>query len=138
MVTYASVSEAGFDVLRDRLATDVSDLVTAEPDVVLIDEADSVMIDEALVPLVLAGSAGQGDFDLPMAEIVRGLRARLHYRTDDDGRNVELTEAGARTAERALGGVRPYPAGELGTPTPPHRALAAPAAPPARGRHHRP
>jgi preprotein translocase subunit SecA len=116
-VTYAPVSEIGFDVLRDRLATDAADLVTTDPDVVLIDEADSVLVDEALVPLVLAGSAGEGDADLPMAEIVRGLRPRLHYETDDDSRNVQLTNAGARAAERALGGINLYAAEQLDTLT---------------------
>jgi hypothetical protein len=53
-VTYASVNEIGFDVLRDQLVVDVDDLVSPNPDVALIDEADSVMVDEALVPLVLA------------------------------------------------------------------------------------
>ena len=57
-VCYGSASEIGFDVLRDRLATSVG-LVTTEPDVILIDEADSVLVDEALVPLVLAG-CGRG------------------------------------------------------------------------------
>ncbi len=55
-VTYASVNEIGFDVLRDQLVTDVADLVSPNPDVALIDEADSVLVDEALVPLVLAGT----------------------------------------------------------------------------------
>lgn len=55
-VTYASVNEIGFDVLRDQLVTDVNDLVSPNPDVALIDEADSVLVDEALVPLVLAGT----------------------------------------------------------------------------------
>jgi preprotein translocase subunit SecA len=116
-VTYAPVTEIGFDVLRDRLAADVSDLVTAEPDVVLIDEADSVMIDEALVPLVLAGSAGRGDADREMAGIVAGLRPRLHYETDDDGRTVALPTAGPPAAERALGGIDLYAAAELDTLT---------------------
>ena len=51
------VNEIGFDVLRDQLVTDVGDLVLPNPDVALIDEADSVLVDEALVPLVLAGPA---------------------------------------------------------------------------------
>ncbi len=116
-VTYAPVSEIGFDVLRDRLGTDVTDLVAPEPDVVLIDEADSVMIDEALVPLVLAGSAGQGDADHEMAEVAAALRPRLHYETDDDGRNVQLTNVGARAAERALGGIDLYAGEQLDTLT---------------------
>jgi preprotein translocase subunit SecA len=117
MVTYAPVSEVGFDVLRDRVAPDPADVVTTEPDVVLVDEADSVLIDEALVPLVLAGSAGEGDADREMADVVRALRPRLHYETDDEGRNVSLTSAGSRAAERALGGIDLYAAEELDTLT---------------------
>lgn len=49
-VTYAPVSEVGFDLLRDRLVTDPDDLVLPEPSVALIDEADSVLVDEAMVP----------------------------------------------------------------------------------------
>ncbi len=116
-VTYAPVSEFGFDVLRDRLVTDAADLITVEPDVLLIDEADSVLIDEALVPLVLAGATGEADADLGMAEVVRGLRPGLHYQADDEGRNVALTDAGARAAERALGGIDLYAAGALDTLT---------------------
>ncbi len=112
-VCYAPVSEVGFDVLRDRLAVRAADLVVPPPDVALIDEADSVLIDEALVPLVLAGSADGGDADRGMAELARGLRRGLHYEIDDDARNVTLTEAGARAAERALGGIDLYAAEHL-------------------------
>jgi preprotein translocase subunit SecA len=107
-VTYAPVSEIGFDVLRDRLATDVADLVLPDPDVILIDEADSVLIDEAQVPLVLAGAAAAAEADTGMAQIVRGLRGGLHYEVDDEARNVVLTDAGARAAEQALGGIDLY------------------------------
>jgi preprotein translocase subunit SecA len=112
-VTYAPISEIGFDVLRDRLVTDPADLVAVPPDVLLIDEADSVLIDEALVPLVLAGAAAGADADLEMAEIVRGLRPGLHYETDDEGRNASLTDAGARAAEQALGGIDIYAADQI-------------------------
>ena len=67
-VTYASVNEIGFDVLRDQLVTDVDDLVSPNPDVALIDEADSVLVDEALVPLVLAGTTHR---ETPKLEIIR-------------------------------------------------------------------
>jgi preprotein translocase subunit SecA len=116
-VTYAPISEIGFDVLRDRLVTDPADVVAAEPDVLLIDEADSVLIDEALVPLVLAGAAGEASADQEMAEIVRGLRPGLHYESDAEGRNTSLTEAGTRAAERALGGIDLYAADQLDTLT---------------------
>jgi preprotein translocase subunit SecA len=112
-VTYAPISEIGFDMLRDRLVTDSADLVAAPPDVLLIDEADSVLIDEALVPLVLAGAAAGTDADLEMAEVVRGLRPGLHYETDDEGRNASLTDAGARAAEQALGGIDIYAADQI-------------------------
>lgn len=52
-VTYGAVSELGFDVLRDRLRTDPAELVVPAPEVALVDEADSVLVDEARVPLVL-------------------------------------------------------------------------------------
>jgi len=107
-VTYASASEIGFDVLRDRLATDVADLIAASPDVVLIDEADSVLIDEARVPLVLAGAVDEAAADTQMAQVVRRLSRRLHYEIDEEGRSVRLTDAGARAAERALGGIDLY------------------------------
>ena len=107
-VTYASVSEIGFDVLRDRLVTDVADLVGGDPDVVLIDEADSVLVDEARVPLVLAGSAEIADIDREMARIAAGLQAGEHYEVDGDARNVYLTTTGARAAEQALGGIDLY------------------------------
>ncbi|HEV2452103.1 MAG TPA: accessory Sec system translocase SecA2 [Streptosporangiaceae bacterium] len=107
-VTYAPVSEIGFDVLRDRLATSVDGMVTQPPDVALIDEADSVLIDEARVPLVLAGSAQEGSTDVAMAEIVRKLAPGAHYEIDEDARNVTLTELGAKAAERHLGGIDLY------------------------------
>jgi preprotein translocase subunit SecA len=116
-VTYAPVSELGFDVLRDRLVTDAADLVATEPDVALIDEADSILIDEALVPLVLAGTVEEGETDLEMAEVARRLLPRLHYDTDNEGRNVHLTDSGARAAEHMLGGIDLYDAEQTQTLT---------------------
>ncbi|WP_396929023.1 accessory Sec system translocase SecA2 [Mycolicibacterium sp.] len=107
-VTYASVNEIGFDVLRDQLVTDVADLVSPNPDVALIDEADSVLVDEALVPLVLAGTTHR---ETPKVEIVRlvgELTAGTDYDTDADSRNVHLTEEGAKKIEAALGGIDLY------------------------------
>ncbi|HEX9035324.1 MAG TPA: accessory Sec system translocase SecA2, partial [Streptosporangiaceae bacterium] len=116
-VTYASVSEFGFDVLRDRLCTDVAELIAGEPDVVLIDEADSVLVDEALVPLVLAGAVAEGEPDYEIAALVRRLRPGVHYQADDDGRAVHLTDKGTTAAEQALGGIDLYAPGQLATLT---------------------
>ena len=111
-VTFGSVNEIGFDVLRDQLVTDVADLVAPNPDVAIVDEADSVMVDEALVPLVLAGTSHRETPKLEIVRLVGELVADKHadryFATDDDNRNVHLTEAGAQRLERALGGIDLY------------------------------
>ncbi|MFC0039013.1 accessory Sec system translocase SecA2 [Actinomadura rayongensis] len=151
-ITYAPVSEVGFDLLRDRLATDPDALVLPEPGVALIDEADSVLVDEAMVPLVLAGNADDEPTtdtavspdeptptdlavspdqptptDLPgdHAELVRRLRPGRDYTTDEEARNVQLTPAGAREVERALGGIDLYAPAHLPTLTAVNLALHA-------------
>jgi len=114
-ITYASVNEIGFDVLRDQLVTDVDDLVSPNPDVALIDEADSVLVDEALVPLVLAGTTHR---ETPKVEIIRlvgELIAGKDYDTDADSRNVHLTESGAQKLEAKLGGIDIYSEEHVGT-----------------------
>ncbi len=112
-VTYAPVSEIGFDLLRDRLRTKAADRIMPDPDVLLIDEADSVLIDEARVPIVLAGAMDVDDSGRQMAELVAELRPGQHYQVDPDGRNVHLTEAGTRAAEQALGNVDLYAGDQL-------------------------
>ncbi|WP_344864248.1 accessory Sec system translocase SecA2 [Planomonospora alba] len=102
-VTYGSVSEIGFDVLRDRLRTDAADLIVPEPEVALVDEADSVLVDEARVPLVLAGAADPGGAVPETAALVRRLVKGYHYEIDDQARNVHLTSKGIDTVEEALG-----------------------------------
>jgi preprotein translocase subunit SecA len=114
-VTYASVNEIGFDVLRDQLVTDVADLVSPNPDVALIDEADSVLVDEALVPLVLAGTTHRETPRLEIITLVGELDAGSDYDTDSDSRNVHLTEVGARKVEKALGGIDLYSEEHVGT-----------------------
>jgi preprotein translocase subunit SecA len=114
-VTYASVNEIGFDVLRDQLVTKVADLVSPNPDVALIDEADSVLVDEALVPLVLAGTTHRETPRLEIIELVGDLAAETDYDTDSDSRNVHLTEVGARKVEKALGGIDLYSEEHVGT-----------------------
>ncbi|MEU8279027.1 accessory Sec system translocase SecA2 [Microbispora bryophytorum] len=102
-VTYGAVSELGFDVLRDRLCTDPAELVVPAPDVALVDEADSVLVDEARVPLVLAGTADPGTALPEMAALVRRLSRGYHYTIDEEGRSVFLTPKGTDTVEKALG-----------------------------------
>ncbi|HMS37329.1 MAG TPA: accessory Sec system translocase SecA2, partial [Arachnia sp.] len=105
-VTYASVSEAGFDVLRDRLAADPSERTGARRDVVLLDEADAVLLDEARVPLVLAadGAAHVDEHADALADFARSLAPREHYEVAPDGRTVNLTDDGLRAVEAAFPG----------------------------------
>ncbi|WP_433326308.1 accessory Sec system translocase SecA2 [Spirillospora sp. CA-294931] len=124
-VTYAPVSEVGFDLLRDRLAVAAGDRVLPEPDVALIDEADSVLVDEAMVPLVLAGATEHDGADPSHADLVRRLRPGLHYTTDAEGRNVQLTPKGTREVERALGDIDLYEPEHLETLTAVNVALHA-------------
>ncbi|MEZ0050105.1 preprotein translocase subunit SecA [Mycobacterium sp. MAA66] len=121
-ITYASVNEIGFDVLRDQLVTDVADLVSPRPDVALIDEADSVLVDEALVPLVLAGTTHRETPRLEIIRLVGELTSQnrvddsvQYYDTDADRRNVHLTDEGARKLEKALGGIDLYSEDHVGT-----------------------
>ncbi len=114
-VTYASVNEIGFDVLRDQLVTDVDDLVSPNPDVALIDEADSVLVDEALVPLVLAGTSHRETPRVELIRLVGELTEGKDFDTDSDSRNVHLTEAGAQKVEAKLGGIDLYSEEHVGT-----------------------
>jgi preprotein translocase subunit SecA len=113
-VTYGPVSEIGFDVLRDRLRTKASELIVPEPEVALIDEADSVLVDEARVPLVMAGAADAGNTVPEMAALVRQLVRGYHYEIDEQARNVYLTPKGADSVENILG-VDLYDENEPGT-----------------------
>ena len=102
-IVYAPDNEIGFDVLRDQLITDRADAVQHGADVALIDEADSVLVDEALVPLVLAGNEPGTAPGGRITDLVRRLKKNQHYVVDEDGRNASLTDVGARLLERQLG-----------------------------------
>ncbi|WP_229074130.1 accessory Sec system translocase SecA2 [Actinoplanes sp. DH11] len=108
-VTYVSVSEAGFDYLRDQLVTDVADRVQRDLATAIVDEADSILIDEARVPMVLAGStATESNPVHESAALVRGLRKGKHYEVAEDGRSVAFTDDGLKHLEEELGGIDLY------------------------------
>ncbi|MEO3747763.1 accessory Sec system translocase SecA2 [Plantactinospora sp. B5E13] len=108
-VTYVSVSEAGFDFLRDQLVTDIDDRVQPPLTTAIVDEADSILIDEARVPMVLAGAvSGEQDPVHTAAAVVRGLRPGRHYLVADDGRSVAFTDTGLAEVESRLGGIDLY------------------------------
>ena len=102
-ITYATANELGFDFLRDQIALQQCDQVHRAFNAVVIDEADSIIIDEARIPLVIAG-AGHSDPGLGHAadSIARRMRHGLHYSADAGGHNVMLTDAGIYLAESLL------------------------------------
>ena len=125
-VVYAPVSEIGFDVLRDRFATDDAQRVLPGSDVAIIDEADAVMIDEAIVPLVLAGAAdAAADGVTQAALLVEGLQQGTHFTIDPDGTTVSLTEPGLDRVEESLGGLNLYEEAHVETLTLVNLALHA-------------
>jgi preprotein translocase subunit SecA len=103
-VTYATAKEAGFDYLRDRLACEPGELVHRPFAVALVDEADSILIDEARIPLVISGTAAAAGLDAArVAAVVRGLERGRDYETDAENANVFPTDAGIRRIESVLG-----------------------------------
>ncbi len=103
-VTYATANEVGFDFLRDQLVLDPDEVVQREYAFVLIDEVDSILIDEARIPLVIAGEVAPAeDLARTMARLVAGFRRHLDFVTDEFGRNVQLTDAGIAKVEAAVG-----------------------------------
>ncbi|MBV8807652.1 MAG: preprotein translocase subunit SecA [Acidobacteriaceae bacterium] len=101
-VTYATANEAGFDFLRDQLALELREQVHRPFHAAVIDEVDSILIDEARIPLVIAGGSNDESALAFLADqVVRSLRSGVHYRTEIGGRNVGLTDEGIRAVEHA-------------------------------------
>lgn len=102
-VTYVTAKEAGFDYLRDGLCYQPADAVHRNLHRAIVDEADSILIDEARIPLVIAtqrdSDAGSGS---ALAAAVRDLERGVHYATDENERNAFLTEHGIEWAEQAF------------------------------------
>ncbi|TQS40439.1 accessory Sec system translocase SecA2 [Cryptosporangium phraense] len=106
-VVYAPVHEVGFDLLRDRRRTSRSAMVLHHEggdvrDVAVVDEIDAVLLDEALVPLVLAGDSGAVHDGRDLASLMRGFRLGRDYEVDDERRNATFTDVGLRAVERFL------------------------------------
>ncbi len=103
-VTYATANEIGFDFLRDSLARSADELVQRPFAFAVIDEADSILIDEARIPLVIAGGIPEDSaFAYRVDSVVAELHPYRHYSLDEFARNVQLTDAGIRRVEGALG-----------------------------------
>ncbi|MDY7994073.1 accessory Sec system translocase SecA2 [Paenibacillus polymyxa] len=103
-ITYVTAKEAGFDYLRDTITLSEADTVHRPFQYVIVDEADSLLLDEARVPLVIAGEPDSSGNDvIRFADVTRQLEQDKYYDFDEFKRNVYLNEAGAAKAESLLG-----------------------------------
>jgi preprotein translocase subunit SecA len=103
-VTYLTAKEAGFDHLRDALALEPGERAQRAYQFALVDEADSILIDEARIPLVIAGETGEALAGPErLAALVRDLLPGRDFDTDEHAHNIALTEPGTARVEAALG-----------------------------------
>ncbi len=103
-VTYVTNNELGFDYLRDNTAYDASQIVQRSFYYAIIDEVDSILIDEARTPLIISGPSGDSQmFYERFADIVRGMSEGEDYTVDEKQKATQITEAGMKKAEIALG-----------------------------------
>ena len=103
-VTYVTNNELGFDYLRDNTAYDASQIVQRGYHFAIIDEVDSILIDEARTPLIISGPAGDSqNLYERFAGIVRDLKEGEDYTIDEKQKAIQITEEGMHKAEAALG-----------------------------------
>ena len=103
-ITYGTNNEFGFDYLRDNMATSLEALVQRPYNYAIIDEVDSILIDEARTPLIISGRLEQSaeTYKL-MAKIAPELEKNVHYEVDEKAKNIIFTEDGIDKAQALLG-----------------------------------
>ena len=103
-ITYATNNELGFDYLRDNTAYDRAQMVQRGFYYAVVDEVDSILIDEARTPLIISGPAGDsGNLYQRFAQIVGAFTEGEDYTVDEKQKAIQLTDAGMHKAEKALG-----------------------------------
>lgn len=103
-ITYGTNHEYGFDYLRDNLATRIEDLVQRGHNFAIVDEVDSILIDEARTPLIISSAAGDSeDFYVKFYQIAKQLKRDTDYEVDEKFKAITLTDAGITKAEQLLG-----------------------------------
>ncbi len=103
-ITYGTNNEFGFDYLRDNMAMSRPDQVQRGHVYCIVDEIDSILIDEARTPLIISGRvADAAKIYYQFASIVRGLKRDVHYEFDEEKRAVAPTDEGVEAVEKALG-----------------------------------
>lgn len=103
-ITYCTNSELGFDYLRDNMAPTMDEVVQRPFNYCVIDEVDSVLIDEARTPLIISGQVDRpSEKYIRAAQVAAQLNKEEHYEVDEKQRNVLLTDEGFIAAEQILG-----------------------------------
>jgi preprotein translocase subunit SecA len=103
-ITYGTNNEFGFDYLRDNMKFDLRDYVQREHHYAIVDEVDSILIDEARTPLIISGPAEEStDKYYRIDRIIPRLKKDTDYNVDEKANSVTLTDEGIAHAERLLG-----------------------------------
>ena len=103
-VTYGTNNELGFDYLRDNMAMSRAEQVQRGHHYCIVDEIDSILIDEARTPLIISGRVADAvSLYTRFAGIARGLQRDVHYEVDEEKRTVAPLEEGVHAVERVLG-----------------------------------
>ena len=108
-ITYTTNSELGFDYLRDNMSTQLQDIVQRPFYFSILDEVDSILIDEARTPLIISGAG-----ETPNIKYIKGnllaqsMLRDLHYEVDEKAKNILLTEEGVLFSEKQLGVIDLY------------------------------
>lgn len=102
-IIYITNSELGFDYLRDNMAIETKNVVQSDFSYAIIDEVDSILIDEARTPLIISGPSEVKSIKYKKAtELVNQLKNFLHYEIDEKSRNIIMTDAGLMFCEKLL------------------------------------
>ncbi len=103
-ITYGTNNELGFDYLRDNMALDKDELSQRGHAFCIVDEVDSILIDEARTPLIISGKASDAlELYQKFSTVVRNLKRDKHYDVDEEKRIIAPTEEGVKAVENALG-----------------------------------
>jgi preprotein translocase subunit SecA len=103
-ITYGTNNEFGFDYLRDNMARDPEECVQRTLNFAIVDEVDSILIDEARTPLIISGPAEESTDKYGKADAVMPLLKKdIHYTVEEKHKNAMLTDRGVAACEKALG-----------------------------------
>jgi preprotein translocase subunit SecA len=103
-ITYGQNNEFGFDYLRDNMKFNIEDYVQREHNFAIVDEVDSILIDEARTPLIISGASEEStDTYYVVDRVIPRLKPEEHYTIDEKMRTVSLTEDGVTRVEQLLG-----------------------------------